>query len=126
MRLFLPVSFTAVVKSDDDRVAFLRSLGWDVSDTPVEEQTVLVPTDFSGAYSDYNDLQLTQGFDLSKYGGLEAVRYTYEVYNHPDSTDTVVADILVYRNEVIGGDVKSTSLDGFMQGLAYPGGQQEA
>jgi len=29
----------------------------------------------------------------------------------------VVADIIVYRNKVIAGDVQSTALNGFMHGL---------
>jgi hypothetical protein len=37
----------------------------------------------------------------------------------------VVADIIVYRNRIIAGDVQSAALDGFMTGLGFPksGGQ---
>jgi len=47
---------------------------------------------------------------------MEAVRYTYKVLNYPNA-ENVVADIIVFRNEVIAADVQSTSLDGFMHGL---------
>ena len=42
--------------------------------------------------------------------------------NYPGagSDDPIVADLVVYRNEVIAGDVQSTRLDGFMHGLAFP------
>lgn len=109
-----------VVKNNDERVDFLRSLGWEVSEEPIETANVTIPSDLSGTYAEYNSLQLSQGFDLSSYKGLEAVRYTYEIKNYPGVTDTVVADIIVYRNRIIAGDVQSTSLDGFMHGLAYP------
>ena len=109
-----------VVKNNDDRVDFLRSLGWEVSDVPIETATITIPTDLTGAYANYNELQLSQGFDLSSYAGVDAVRYTYEISNYPGVTDTVVADIIVYRNRIIAGDIQSTALGGFMQGLEFP------
>ncbi|MGE4484564.1 MAG: DUF4830 domain-containing protein [Oscillospiraceae bacterium] len=113
-------SLSAVVKTNEDRVSYLCTLGWDVSDDPVDQQTITIPRDFSGVYGTYNEIQLAQGFDLREYAGREAVRYTYEVSNYPSAQDVVVADIIVYRNEIIAGDVQSTALDGFMQGLDFP------
>ena len=113
-------SLGATVKNNEQRVAYLESFGWVVSEDPIEEQTITIPRSFDDVYSEYNELQLQQGFDLSKYQGLEAVRYTYEVTNHPQTTDTVVADIIVYRNQVIAGDIQCISSDGFMAGLAFP------
>ncbi len=119
-----PVSLSAVVKSNAQRVEYLRSLGWLVSDEPLETASVVIPKTFSSVYDDYNAIQTGQGFDLKNYGGLEAVRYTYEVLNHPGTADRVVADIIVYRDKVIAGDVQSVSMDGFMAGLAYPAVRQ--
>jgi hypothetical protein len=42
------------------------------------------------------------------------------VLNYPDYDDTVVADIIVYNNMVIGGDIQATAMDGFMSGLEFP------
>ncbi len=53
-------------------------------------------------------MQLAQGFDLSDYGGIEATLLSYEITNYPNETDIVVADLIIYRNEVIAGDVQST------------------
>jgi hypothetical protein len=113
-------SLTAVVKNNEQRVAYLNSLGWEVEPEPIEEQAVVIPREFTSVYKDYNELQMSQGFDLSKYGGIEATRYTYKVLNYPNATGNVVADIIVYRSEVIAGDVQSNTLDGFMAGLKYP------
>ena len=113
-------ALSAVVKSNDDRVAYLQSLGWKISPDPVDEQTITIPHDFTGVYGEYNELQITQGFDLREHAGHEAVRYTYEVENYPNAHDTVYADIIVYRQKVIAGDVQSAALDGFMHGLEYP------
>lgn len=113
-------SFDAVVKTNEQRVEFLESFGWKVSAEPIEEQRVVIPKDFSKVYDKYNALQKEQGFDLKKYSGLEAVRYTYEITNHPSAKGTVVADIIVYRNKVIAADIQSVSADGFMEGLTFP------
>lgn len=114
-------NLSAVVKSNEQRVNYLKSLGWEVSDEPIDQQTVTIPKDFSKVYTEYNDLQKSQGFDLKKYSGFEATRYTYEVKNHPDAAGRVVADMLVYRGQLIAADIQSLSAgDGFMTGIAFP------
>ena len=112
-------TFDKVVKHNKARVAYLESFGWEVDPEPIDTQTVLIPRTMSDTYEKYNEIQLAQGFDLSEYGGMEAVRYTYSVKNYPEQSD-VVADIIVFRNHVIAGDVQSVALDGFMHGLALP------
>lgn len=113
-------ALSAVVKNNNQRVNYLSSLGWEVDKSVLEEQKVVIPRDFSDVYKKYNEIQIAQGFDLQKFGGIEATRYTYKVLNYPDCDTNVVADIIVYRNEVIAGDVQSNALDGFMVGLRYP------
>ena len=113
-------NFDAVVKTNAQRVEFLESFGWKVSPEPIEEQRVTIPKDFSKVYDKYNALQKEQGFDLKKYSGLEAVRYTYEITNHPSASGRVVADIIVYRNKIIAADIQCVGADGFMEGLTFP------
>lgn len=110
-------ALSAVVKNNDQRVEYLESLGWKIESEPIEEQTVIIPKTFPDVYANYNELQIQQGFDLSEYAGMEATRYTYKVLNYPNEKNMVVADILVYRNEVIAGNIQSVALDGFMTGL---------
>lgn len=108
---------TANIKSNEDRVKYLESFGWKVKAQPTDEQEVVIPKTFSKVYSDYSSLQKKQGFELTKYSGMEAKRYTYEILNYPTGENNVVADIIVYRNQVIAGDVQSAALNGFMHGL---------
>jgi hypothetical protein len=110
-------ALAAVVRNNKQRVEYLESLGWRVDENAVDEQKVKIPVTFSDVYLKYNALQMAQGFDLSRYGGLEATRYTYKVINHPSSADDIVADIIVYKDKVIAGDVQSCAPDGFMNGL---------
>lgn len=113
-------ALSAVVKNNDQRVKYLNTLGWEVDKKVLEEQKVVIPRDFTDVYKKYNDIQIAQGFDLKKFGGIEATRYTYKVLNYPEVTGSVVVDLIIYRNEVIAGDVQSNALDGFMVGLRYP------
>ena len=113
-------SLSAVVKNNEQRVNFLNSLGWEVDKNPLEEQKVVIPREFSSVYKNYNEIQKAQGFDLQRYGGIEAQRYTYKVHNYPGASSNVVADIIVYKNQIIAGDIQSNAFDGFMVGLKYP------
>ena len=69
-------------------------------------------------FEKYNEIQKQQGCDLSKYAGKRCKRYTYVIENYPGQAEGVRANILVYKNKVIGGDVCSVELDGFMHGFA--------
>jgi len=102
--------------SDDRRVEYLSSLGWQVETPAISVENVLIPKSFSDVFNKYNELQQSQGFDLSRYAGKEVELYTYKVTNH-ESDDMVLAEIYVYKGEVIGGDIHSSALDGFMTGL---------
>ena len=115
-----PIVTSAIARNNGQRVQFLRSLGWEVDEDAIEEQNVLIPRTFAGIYEEYNNLQLSQGFDLSRFGGVEATRYTYRILNFPDYENDVVADIIIYRGEVIAGNIQSIAHDGFMLGLSFP------
>ena len=58
-----------------------------------------------------------QGFDLKPYAGEICTQYLYKIENHPNDPE-VYATLLVYGDQIIGGDVASTQVDGFMHGFA--------
>lgn len=101
----------------EERVAFLGDNGWEVDIASEEEQLIHIPEHFTAVYQDYNDLQLQQGYDLSLYGGRDCTLYSYTVLNYPDPEQTVIAHLYIYRNRIIGGDIHSTNLNGFMIGI---------
>lgn len=114
------------LRKNEDRVAFLKELGWEVSEEPIATEELLIPEAFDESYGDYLALQAGQGFDLSAYCGKRVKRYTYEVLNHPSGESGVQAALLVYKNRLVGGEVLSAKPDGFIHGLAVPqaeGGQ---
>ena len=106
------------VKSNEERINFLSQFGWEVNPEPLEIVEVHIPETFNSTYENYNTIQKKQGLDLSKYKGKSCNRFTYQVLNHKDSPKGTRANILVYKNKVIGGDICSVELDGFMHGFS--------
>lgn len=105
------------LKTEKQRQSFLAEMGWEVSEEYTECKVVIIPEKFNDVYEKYNELQKKQGFDLEKYKGKTVEIYTYEVKNYPDHKENIVANLMVYEGELIGGDVSCVELDGFMQGL---------
>jgi len=106
--------------TNEDRVAFLQSFGWQVAETPTETQEVRIPEEFNEVFTRYNQLQQSQGFDLSRQAGKAAKRYVYAITNYPDGSPDHYATVLVHKNKIIGGDVNSTAEGGKMHGFARP------
>lgn len=109
------------VRSNEDRVAYLESYGWIVSPDPVSVEELIIPQAFDDTYTQYLELQSGQGFDLTQLCGKRVKRYTYEIANYPTGETGVLAGLLVYKNTVVGGDVLSNDLGGFIHGLEMPG-----
>ncbi|MCI8619707.1 MAG: DUF4830 domain-containing protein [Oscillospiraceae bacterium] len=105
------------VSTNDARVKFLTDFGWEVTSAPVETQSVLIPVDTTEVYDRYNALQISQGYDLTQYAGKNATRYVYQINNYPNATEPVYATLLVYKDQIIGGDITSTAADGAVQGF---------
>ena len=105
---------------NDARVQVLKDFGWDVTASPTESSQVRIPEQTSEVFDRYNQLQKSQGYDLSKLAGKNAMRYVYRINNFPGATDPVYATVLVYKNQIVGGDVTNTSAKGKVQGFKMP------
>ena len=57
---------TKAISNNDARVKFLEGFGWQVSTSPKESSQVRIPKEQSEVYSRYNQLQKSQGYDLSQ------------------------------------------------------------
>ncbi len=115
--LHFPGKGEKIAASAGDRLAFLASLGWEAEPDSEEARTVTVPDCGEGAMADYNALMLKGGYDLSRYEGKELAQYTYRLTNYPDVKETVYLTLYVYRGRVVGGDIHTASLRGFMHEL---------
>ena len=109
--------------NEKERLAFFSQFGWEVDEDPIEVTEIIIPSEFDEVYEAYNDIQKKQNLDLSLYCGKRVKRWTYAVSNYPGyeaKPNYIQANILVYEGMVIGGDICSVELNGFMQGFDYP------
>ena len=113
----------AKIKTDGDRVAFLKQFGWTTSsEVPTEQESFTVPGEFDRVMLGYNEIQKSQGLDLARYQNKKITRYTYEITNYEGYEGKVYANILMYRDKVIAGDVCSADpmSGGFVHGFEKP------
>lgn len=110
------IVFTAAKPVSDAAAAYayLRELGWKTPDIPEESAVVTVSND--EVNKSYIKMQKEYGFDLEKYVGKEVKRYTFRIKNYPYNGN-VYANILMYKGKIIGGDIMTRELNGFMKGL---------
>ena len=111
---------TMSVSSNDGRVQFLKDQGWEVTTSPTQTGQVRIPEETTEVFDRYNNLQKSQGYDLSSYAGKSVMRYVYQVNNYPGATQPVYATLLVYKDKIIGGDVTDTAASGQIRGFKKP------
>ena len=108
---------TAKGATNEERVAFLSKFGWEVNAEPVQTQIVTIPAEESEIFSRYNELQQSQGFDLTGFAGKRATRYVYEILNYPAASGPVYGTVFVVNEKIIGGDITDSGPEGKMQGF---------
>lgn len=109
-----------LAQTNEQRIEYLKTFGWEVSAEAIEVRAVAIPQTFSDVYINYNKMQKEQGFDLTDYKGKLCSRYCYEIKNYPSEQKGIRANLLVYEGKIIGGDVCSLELSGFMHGFSLP------
>lgn len=108
--------------TNDARLSFLAQYGWDVKADPVQTQQVTIPENTENeTFARYNELQKSQGFDLSQFAGKTATRFVYEVLNYPNANGSVLVTLFVHDGQIIGGDVTDTGPGGRLHGFKLPG-----
>lgn len=94
--------------NEKQRTSFLSQLGWDFDIEPAQVKEVIIPEEFDEIYEKYNELQKEQSFDLEKYKGEKVKKWTFDINNFPGyegKTGYVQANLLIYKGNVIGGDI---------------------
>ncbi len=109
------INFAA--SNEKERLSFISQFGWEVIEEPEEVAEILIPNEFDTVYENYNAIQKKQGCDLLDFCGRRVKRWTYIITNYPGyeaDSACIRINMLVLDGKVIGGDVCSTELDGFM------------
>lgn len=103
--------------TNEDRVAWLQSMGWEVEAEPSSELSVVIPEKFDEIYSQYAVMQRQCGFRLDRHKGRTAQKYSYTVLNYGGGKEHAVASILQRGDKVIAADLSSARLGGFLKPL---------
>ena len=105
------------VKTNDDRLKFISQFINGVSGEPSESVTFSVPESFDRILLSYNEIQKSQGLDITKYKNKKVTRYTYELDKWGEDEVPVFINLIVYRNKVIACDISSQDPTGFVKPL---------
>lgn len=106
----LSLKYTAIDGSTQEkRDFFIKNLDYVYDGKGITKKEIVIPTDFSSVYENYNKLQKEAGFDLEKYKGENAV-----VYSYPSTDGNKILHIIIYKGKIIGGDIAETAFDGEM------------
>ena len=103
------------VKTNDDRIEFISECGVKVEGEPVETVEFRVPENFDRIIAGYNEIQKSQGLDLTRYKNKKATRYTYEASDYNGKPAFV--NLVIYKGTVIACDISSTDPNGFVEPL---------
>ena len=112
----------AQFSTTEGRQMFLSSLGWEIDVSSEEEKSITFPEKMDAVLEEYNKLQLAQGYDLKPYLGKDCIQYSYRLTNYDAGGEGAYICIYVHKNRVIAGDIHTSSLTGFMQGIRPPMG----
>jgi len=115
--VFLHFSEKGTVSVSDigEMVSYINSFGYTVEPTQITDKNVVIPYEFDEIYIKYNDIQLAQGFDLSRYAGKEVRIVGFAVTD--EKYGEALAELIVYREKIIGADISSFELGGFLEPL---------
>lgn len=105
------------IHNSEDIYQFLSDLGWEIDQLNVEIKNSILPKQFDSVFEEYNQLQLQQGCDLKPFAGKEIVIYTIPITNYGNGTQKVYTTLIVHKKQIIGGDIHSAELNGFMHTL---------
>ena len=106
--------------TNEERVAYLEALGWQVEPQPIETLDLQLPEKLEGEWDAYAKLQKGQGLPFFEFAGQAVKRYTYTVTNYPEIPQGVQANLYLWGDQIIGGDVIFTGQGGFQTDLAFP------
>ena len=105
------------IETNLDRVEFISQFGIKVSEEAKESVEFTLPRELDAVLSEYNELQKSQGLDISKYTNKKLTRYTYSAQSYGDYTGEVFVNLTLYKNTVVACDVSSADPSGFVEPL---------
>ena len=98
--------YSAVLSGDNGEELFAFQFSKEIEEKVYEKQ-VCIPSEFSKTYQEYNELQLSQGLDLSLYKGKECTLSVFSLKNYTIDYKKAYMTILSIDDTVIGGHIST-------------------
>ena len=95
----IPASTTA------ERINYFSMHGWEVEE--ISGKNIVIPSEFSGEYEEYAEIQDKQGLPLRDYAGKNGCLYVYEVRNYSPENMKMYAELIVCEDKIIASLVYS-------------------
>ena len=105
------------IRTNEDRLEFISKFVTGVTGNPTSTESFSVPANFDRIMLSYNEIQKSQGLDITKYKNKKVTRYTYKATNYKSDAGDVYVNLIVYKNTVIACDVSSADPRGFIEPL---------
>lgn len=104
----------------EGRCAYIARFGLQADPASEEIKEVELPEVFDAVLESYNTLQLSAGCDLREAAGKRCLCCSYDLVGYPGWDGRVIATLYIYRSRVIGGDIHTADVRGFMLPLGTP------
>lgn len=101
--------YSLKVSDKEETTAFFRQFGLNVDFTNCVQSEIIIPEKFDSLYEEYNNLQKSQGLDLSKYKGQNAQQRIYPIIT--DNRQEYYAVLIVIRDKVVCGHLNTGGID---------------
>ncbi|MDE6834093.1 MAG: DUF4830 domain-containing protein [Ruminococcus sp.] len=95
----IPASTTA------ERINYFSLHGWEVEE--ISGKNIIIPSEFSGDYAEYAEIQDKQGLPLRDYAGKNGCLYVYEVRNYSPENMKMYAELITCEDKIIASLVYS-------------------
>ena len=95
----IPASTTA------ERINYFSMHGWEVEE--ISGKNIVIPSEFSGKYEEYAEIQDKQGLPLRECAGKNGFLYVYEVRNYSPENMKMCAELITCEDKIAASLVYS-------------------
>ena len=96
-------SYTLRAGDEADIAAFVKLCGCELSEK-LSERGITVPKHWNDLYTEYNELQRQQGFDLVPYKGKSASEAVYAIADSEEFLTLLISDGRIIAAHICGAD----------------------
>ncbi len=92
-------------KTAAERINYFSMHGWEVEE--ISGKNIIIPSEFSGEYEKYAEIQDKQGLPLRECAGKNGFLYVYEVRNYSPENMKMCAELITCEDKIAASLVYS-------------------